>query len=550
MTDSLPFSECSSQIPDLPHLEHLEYLNLEQDLRLQGPGGRPSSPQRLAPQPCLVQVCAQTTQTEWADTQLPNERLLNEINTLDSNGLKLIALDYLSLTKSLTRKLERIELNTEKLSRQTSAAENLIADLRSSTPVPLLESHQPFVPTEPGQNIPFIMLSNKIKGYSASEIDAATDYTHKMGSRQCSYYSDDVDYRYPGAFHPAAPFNKNTVVQAILSDFRIMYPNIKFNSAMVHKYLDGQCVMPAHVDNEAGIVPGSDIITMSFYNTGQDLRHMTIRSTRDGSYHEDIPLPHGSILLMTRAAQDHYDHAINADPTCAGMRISITLRLMRHVPSPPPVSAPKHRLSVPSAPRKKVLVLHDSRNAAFDPSTFRDSIVAHKKTLMCVADINQYSADVAAADVVIVSCGVNDLMRRDQFPEDIVRNLERFVSSHRGTMFLFEAIIPVSVRQDRVNFFNTQIDHTNRLVMDLSLSMSNLSLFDNPRTSLAHLRRDGVHLTPKGQESVTKSWLVAVLTYFGLRRGTLHLRRDFARMQHDFLIYSQRRCMPAEPWGW
>ena len=86
--------------------------------------------------------------------------------------------------------------------------------------------------------------------------------------------------------------------------------------------------------------------------------------------------------------------------------------------------------------------------------------------------------------------------------------------------------------------------------MDLSLSMSNLSLFDNPRTSLAHLRRDGVHLTPKGQESVTKSWLVAVLTYFGLRRGTLHLRRDFARMQHDFLIYSQRRCMPAEPWGW
>ena len=41
MTDSLPFSECSSQIPDLPHLEHLEYLNLEQDLRLQGPGGSP-----------------------------------------------------------------------------------------------------------------------------------------------------------------------------------------------------------------------------------------------------------------------------------------------------------------------------------------------------------------------------------------------------------------------------------------------------------------------------------------------------------------------------
>ena len=30
-----------------------------------------------------------------------------------------------------------------------------------------------------------------------------------------------------------------------------------------------------------------------------------------------------------------------------------------------------------------------------------------------------------------------------------------------------------------------------------------------------------MHLTSKGKESVSKCWVIAVLTYFGLRRGTL-----------------------------
>ena len=95
-----------------------------------------------------------------------------------------------------------------------------------------------------------------------------------------------------------------------------------FNNCLCNRYESGINTMGFHADSYEGLVPSSQIAIASFGAA----RTLTFRST-DKLHRSELRLDHGSILVMTRATQLAWTHAIRPAPA-AGRRISATFRLI------------------------------------------------------------------------------------------------------------------------------------------------------------------------------------------------------------------------------
>ena len=85
---------------------------------------------------------------------------------------------------------------------------------------------------------------------------------------------------------------------------------------MVTKYANGSQGIPFHSDDESSILPDSSILTISLGST----RNIAFRSKTSVTSDLTEPLNHGDALLMTRASQDFYEHAIpKTSPKTSGL---------------------------------------------------------------------------------------------------------------------------------------------------------------------------------------------------------------------------------------
>ena len=167
----------------------------------------------------------------------------------------------------------------------------------------------PFVKME---NAPFYL-------FNMSHLDSVTTGYRKLGSRLVSYYGSQP-YTYSNNEHKPREFEENSYLLHILSYIRIVLPELKFNSAMIHKYDDGQSFMPHHSDDESCIENGSDIVSISL----GDSRWMEFKNKDNGEITK-VQLMHGDILTMSQSSQSRFTHAITAEPGKEA-RMSITLR--------------------------------------------------------------------------------------------------------------------------------------------------------------------------------------------------------------------------------
>ena len=158
--------------------------------------------------------------------------------------------------------------------------------------------------------------------FDVSKLNESTTGYMDLSSRSAAYYGEHP-YMYSGVCHPARPYSDNKYLQHILSYVQIVLPELKFNSAMVHRYNDGNCIMPQHSDNEECIEHDSQIVTISLGDT----RDMEFKNKRSGSV-DHVPMIHGEVLVMSKASQKHFLHAIPASLS-RDMRISVTLRLIK-----------------------------------------------------------------------------------------------------------------------------------------------------------------------------------------------------------------------------
>lgn len=97
---------------------------------------------------------------------------------------------------------------------------------------------------------------------------------------------------------------------------------IDFNSVLANLYRDGRDCMGWHSDDEAGLGPQPVIASLSLGAT----RRFVLKHRHDAAQKLELPLPHGSLLLMREDTQRHYRHALPRTARAVGPRINLTFR--------------------------------------------------------------------------------------------------------------------------------------------------------------------------------------------------------------------------------
>ena len=350
------------------------------------------------------------------------------------------------------------------------------------------------------------------------------DYNFRLNGRDLAYYGEH-DYRYTGAKHSARPISDCRVLDDISKKVADLFPTFNFNSVLVSRYSSGSVRCPPHSDDESDISEDSLILTLSFGAT----RTMCVRK-KMAFASDKFELAAGDVLFMSKASQRSFDHAIPLPEDDIGERVSCTFRLIK------PSSRPIHRMSSnirTNTPLletkydpKKILVLSDSRNLSFDPSEFKDpSIACFKEPCYTLADIRNHEEKIALADVILISAGINDILRGGS-TFDIFSNLrllmEHYSRKFPAKMFLFYAVPEVS---GKYYDYNDSINELNDYCFHMSLRLSTFKLFNNLFfNTYTHLASDSLHLSKFGKWSGSVIWTQAVLCVLGRRKAPLPLR--------------------------
>ena len=95
-----------------------------------------------------------------------------------------------------------------------------------------------------------------------------------------------------------------------------------FNAVLLNLYRDGRDGMGWHADDEPELGQDPVIASVSLGAT----RRFCLRHRRRKDLRLDVPLTHGSLLLMSGATQHHWVHALPKTATPVAERINLTFR--------------------------------------------------------------------------------------------------------------------------------------------------------------------------------------------------------------------------------
>ncbi|GHA85555.1 alpha-ketoglutarate-dependent dioxygenase AlkB family protein [Cognatilysobacter bugurensis] len=129
----------------------------------------------------------------------------------------------------------------------------------------------------------------------------------------------DAAYGYSGTRHVPAPW------PAALGPVRERLRDalgVDFNGVLANLYRDGSDTMGWHADDERELGPAPVIASLSLGATRRFvLKHRTCADVRLA-----IELPHGSLLVMSGATQQHHRHALPRTARPIGERLNLTFR--------------------------------------------------------------------------------------------------------------------------------------------------------------------------------------------------------------------------------
>ena len=449
----------------------------------------------------------------------------------------------------LSRSIDEIKESMKELSESVRAVKTDTAAIARppSTP-PLTSADQLAGPTNTGTVHPPFMISDGAQiNRSAQKIHEQLegDYTN-FDNRMVAHFG--VDYKYGKTHHPARNLNEApSEVQLAIDDVREHFPDVDFNSVTVTTYLNSRSHIPFHQDLERQINPGSVVLGLSL-GASRVLTFRTLLSAGKVQIMEH-ECSHGSVYSMDQLARERYEHGIlplDQDSTPFPIRVSVTFRSLTPYAELPPPSPPKsvRKPSVPHVSASKstaldtpstqtLLILSDSRNRSVDLSSFPKSAVIYRRDCFYIRDLDGYGEEIANADIVILSVGINDLRFGKRNPWQLHCLLRDLSESYPNTVFLFDAIMGLSAHAGNRNLnvfnINSKCEQLNLNMMHYSLRSENFRLFDNIRFGPPHLSRDGVHMTPEGRRLMTECWIEAVKIQMGLSRArSFPLRREFA----------------------
>jgi alkylated DNA repair dioxygenase AlkB len=141
-----------------------------------------------------------------------------------------------------------------------------------------------------------------------------------MQPRLTALYGDvGRPYGYSGISMEATPW---TPELREMKESIQQFTGMEFTHVLCNYYRDGQDSMGWHRDNEAVLGKNPSIASLTFGAT----RMFQIRHYESKSHKLEIPLTHGSLLMMSGESQHHWEHQIPKTKKVLGVRINLTFR--------------------------------------------------------------------------------------------------------------------------------------------------------------------------------------------------------------------------------
>lgn len=143
-----------------------------------------------------------------------------------------------------------------------------------------------------------------------------------MQPRLTALYGDlEKPYRYSGT--TMNPLLWTPTLLEIKSSIEAV-TNLKFTTALLNHYRNGQDSMGWHRDNEKELGPNPIIASVSFGATRKFLfRHYNRKDLK-----ASVELSHGSLLVMSESCQQLWQHSIPKTKADVGPRINLTFRIL------------------------------------------------------------------------------------------------------------------------------------------------------------------------------------------------------------------------------
>jgi alkylated DNA repair dioxygenase AlkB len=170
--------------------------------------------------------------------------------------------------------------------------------------------------TAPNLDLHYVACALPTADADLAFLTAEVEWIDHMRARQTASFG--LPYNYSGQQYPACAMPP---VIAAIRDRAAALAGHPFNNCLCNRYETGSNTIGFHSDSYDGLVASSRIAIASFGAS----RTLVFRSL-DKLHRSELVLEHGSIVLMTRATQLAWTHAILRDET-AGRRISATFRL-------------------------------------------------------------------------------------------------------------------------------------------------------------------------------------------------------------------------------
>lgn len=133
---------------------------------------------------------------------------------------------------------------------------------------------------------------------------------------------DDRPYTYSGIALQPAPWNP---ALDWLRDQLQDACDVRFNSVLLNWYRSGEDHISWHTDAEPELGQNPTIASLNFGAT----RRFLLRRCDDHQQKIELPLAHGSLLVMSGALQHHWQHSVPKEKKVKDNRLNLTFRVIQ-----------------------------------------------------------------------------------------------------------------------------------------------------------------------------------------------------------------------------
>lgn len=143
--------------------------------------------------------------------------------------------------------------------------------------------------------------------------------THLIPRLSAWYGDKDCPYAYSGI-----SLMPNTWTDELLAINQVLFDVCKrrFNSVLLNHYRTGDDYISWHADDESELGANPLIASVSFGQT----RRFLLRLKDNHAVKLELPLYHGSLLVMAGQIQHHWQHSIPKQKRVQGSRVNLTFR--------------------------------------------------------------------------------------------------------------------------------------------------------------------------------------------------------------------------------